>query len=94
MSVAILTTETLNGGVKLSKEDLQVATDLWSKTINPTCIEFEKRTGKPAEAMREAITGVIARRATRHSGWNAWQKVWWQRLPKIQNKKFRGKSVT
>ena len=72
MSVAILITGTFDGGVKLSKEDLQVATDLWSKNTNSTCIHFEKQIGKPAEAMHEAvheaITGVIARHATQHNG--------------------------
>jgi hypothetical protein len=90
----LLVTETLNRGVKLSKEDLQVATKLWDEVINPTCIEFEKRTGKPAEAMREAIAGVIARRVNQRSSWNAWQSIWWKRLPKVHDKGFRSKSVT
>jgi len=59
---SLLVTETLDRGVKLSKEDCQVTTDLWDKVINPACIEFEKRTGKPTEAMREAIARVITRR--------------------------------
>jgi hypothetical protein len=80
--VALLVTETLNGGVKLSKEDLEVAVKLWEDTINPACIEFQKRTGKPAEAMREAIAGVIARRVNHNSRWNTWQKVWWKKKGK------------
>jgi len=80
--------------VKLSKEDLQVAIDLWDKVINPTCIDFEKRTGKPAEAMREAIAGVMARRVNQGSSWNAWQKQWWKRFPKVPDKKLRSKPAT
>jgi len=80
--------------VKLTQEDLQVAVDLWDEVINPKCIEFEKRTGKPAEAMREAIAGVIARRVNQGSGWNAWQKIWWKKLPKVHDKGLRSTSVT
>jgi hypothetical protein len=70
-----------------------VATDLWDNTINPACIDFEKRTGKPAEAMREAIAGVIARRVNQRSIWNAWQRVWWKRLPNIHDKGLRSKRL-
>ena len=87
-------TETFDGGVKLSKEDLQFANKLWNETLNPACIEFEKRTGKPAEAMREAIIGVSTRRVNQHSSWNTWQKLWWQRLPKVHDKEYRGKFAT
>jgi len=91
---SLLVTETLDRGVKLSKEDRQVATDLWDNVINPACIEFEKRTGKPAEAMREAIAGVITRRVNRRSSWNAWQKIWWNRLPELHDQAYRSKSAT
>src|SRR5258706_985390 len=87
-------TETFTLGGNLSKEDLEVATDLWDNTINPACIAFEERTGKPAEAMREAIAGVIARRTNRPSNWNSWQRIWWHRLPKVNDKTFRSKTVT
>jgi len=80
--------------VKLSKEDLQIATSLWDEVINPTCIEFEKKTGKPAQAMREAIAGVIARRVNQSSSWNAWQKIWWKRFHKIYDGECRSKFVT
>ena len=65
----------------LTKEDLQFANNLWDNVINPHCVEFEKKTGKPAEAMREAIAGVITRRVNQRSSWNAWQRLWWKRLP-------------
>ena len=77
-SMALLVTETFNGGVKLSKEDLQVAVRLWEENINPACMEFQQKTGKPTEAMREAIASVIARRVNHNSRWNTWQKVWWK----------------
>jgi hypothetical protein len=77
--------------VKLSEEDLKVATDLWENTINPACIAFEKHTKKPAEAMREAIAGVIARRVNQPSTWNSWQKIWWTRLGRIHDKELRSK---
>ncbi len=77
-SVALLLTATFNGGVKLSKEDLKFAVNLWEETINPACIKFQEKMGKPAEAMREAIAGVIARRVNHNSRWNTWQKVWWK----------------
>ena len=80
--------------MKLTKDDLQVATDLWDNVINPTCIEFEKRTGKPAEAMREAIAGVIARRVHQCGSWNTWQKIWWKRLPKVHDKALWSKFIT
>jgi len=80
--------------VKLSKEDCQVTTDLWDNVINPTCIEFEKWTGKPAEAMHEAIAGVITRHVNQQSSWNAWQKIWWNRLPKLHDQAYRSKSAT
>ena len=76
--MALLVTETFNGGVKLSKEDLQVTVRLWEETINPACMEFQEKTGKPAEAMRKAITGVITRHVNHNSWWNTWQKVWWK----------------
>lgn len=87
-------TETFDRGVDLTKEDLQIANDLWDEVINPKCVEFEKRTGKPAEAMREAIAGVIARRVNQPSSWNAWQKLWWRRLPGDHAKADRSTSVT
>ena len=87
-------TETFNGGVKLSKEDLEFANELWNETINPACIDFERHMGKPTEAMCEAITGVIMRHVNQHSSWNAWQKVWWQRLPKVTDEEYWGKSIT
>jgi hypothetical protein len=89
-----LVTETLNRGVKLSKEDLQVTTDLWENTINPACIEFERQMGKPAEAMRKALAGIIAQCVNQPSSWNTWQKVWWNRFPKVHDKGLRSKSVT
>ena len=94
--MAFLVTEIFDQGTKLSKEDLQFATDLWDNVINPACIEFEERTGKPAEAMREAIAGVIARQVHQHNSWNAWQKLWWQRHPKdgVYDGALQRKSVT
>ena len=92
--MALLVTETFDGGVKLSKEDLQLANKLWAETINSASIEFQKQTGKPAEVMREAITAASTRRVNQHSSWNTWQKIWWQRLPKVHNKEYWGKCVT
>jgi hypothetical protein len=80
--------------VNLSKEDLQVATDLWDKVINPACLDFQKRTGKPAEAMREAIARVIARRVNHHSSWNAFQKVWWNKQPTVHDKELQSECLT
>lgn len=91
MLVAFLVTETFDRGVKLSKDDLKVATELWDNVINPACIQFEKQTGKPAEAMREAIAGVIVNRVNQHNSWNAWQKLWWKKFPKV-DKALRRKS--
>jgi hypothetical protein len=90
----LLVTETLNLGVELSKEDLQVATKLWDEVINPTCIEFEEWTGKPTQAMHEAITRVIARHANQGSSWNTWQRIWWKKVPKVHDKGLQSKSVT
>jgi hypothetical protein len=90
----LLVTETLNLGVELSKEDLQVATKLWDEVINPTCIEFEERMGKPTQAMHKAIARVIARHANQGSSWNAWQRIWWKKVPKVHDKGLRSKSVT
>jgi hypothetical protein len=83
--VAFLVAETFDLGTNLSKDDLKFATDLWDDVINPACIAFEEKTGKPAEAMREAIAGVIARHVRQHNTWNMWQKVWWKRHPKIHD---------
>lgn len=78
----------------MSKEDLQFATDLWDDVINPTCIKFEKETGKPAEAMREAIAGVITRHVRQNNNWNIWQKVWWKRHSKDYDGALRSTFVT
>ena len=94
MSVPLLVTDTLDRGVKLSKEDLQTATDLWDQVINPACIDFEKWTGKPADAMRKAILGVIKKRVNQGSSWNAWQKIWWKTHPKVHDSEAQSKSVT
>ena len=94
MSVASLVTETVDRGVDLSEDELQAANKLWDEVINPACIEFEEKTRKPAEAMREALAGVIARRVNQRSSWNAWQKLWWRRLPEGHDKADQGKSVT
>jgi len=81
--------------VKLSKEERQIAIDLWNDVINPKCLEFAEQTGKPADAMREAITGVIARRTNQPGAWNAWQKYWWKTHPKANDEEdWSGKSVT
>jgi len=80
--------------VKLSKEDRQVTTNLWDNVINPACIEFEKWMGKPAEAMHEAIAGVITRRMNQRSSWNVWQKIWWNRLPELHDQAYQSKSAT
>jgi hypothetical protein len=84
----------LNQGVNLTKEDLQVATDLWDKVINPACMDFQKRTGKPAKVMHEAIAGVIARRVNHHSSWNAFQKVWWNKHPTVHDKELQSECLT
>ena len=80
--------------MELTKEDLQCASDLWDEVINPRCLEFEERTGKPAQAMREAIAGVVARRVNQRSSWNAWQSIWWKNIPEDHAKEDRGKDVT
>ena len=96
MCVCVLThyTETHSQGAKLSKEDLQITADLWDNVINPACIKFEKETGKPAEALREAIAGVSARHVSQDSSWNMWQKVWWRKEPKVKDTALRSKSVS
>lgn len=90
--MAFLITETFDRGVKLNKDDLQFANALWDDVINPACLQFAERTGKPAEAMREAIAGVIASRVNQHNSWNAWQKLWWKKHTKV-DKALRRKSV-
>ncbi len=95
MPVAFLVTETFyHQGTTLSKDDHQIAIDLWDNVINPACLEFEEKTGKPAEAMREAIAGVIAKQVRQRSSWNAWQKLWWQRHPKVYDGSLWSKSAT
>ena len=73
--MALLITETFDGGVKLSKEDLQLANKLWAETLNSASIEFQKQMGKPAEAMCKAITAASMRHVNQHSSWNTWQKI-------------------
>jgi len=92
--VAFLVTETFDQGTNLSKDDLQVATDLWDNVINPACMKFQEETGKPAEAMREAIAGVIARQVRQNNTWNIWQKIWWKRRPKVFDGTLQSKFVT
>ena len=94
LSVTSIVIETFDRGVDLTKDDLQCAYNLWDEVINPYCIEFEERTKKPAQAMCEAIAGVIARRANQRSSWNAWQRLWWHKLPEDHDKADQGKSVT
>lgn len=78
----------------MSKEDLKFATDLWEDVINPACTKFEEETGKPAEAMREAIAGVIARHVRQNNNWNIWQKVWWKQHAKNYDGTVWSKFVT
>jgi hypothetical protein len=73
-------------GVELNESDLKRVADLWNNVVNPACLQFEKETGKPAEAMREAIAGVFERRVKKFHQWNAWQRVWWNKMPTIEDK--------
>ena len=66
ISMAFLITETFNWGVKLNKDDLQFVNVLWDNILNPACLQFVEWTGKPAKAMHEAITGVIASQVNQH----------------------------
>ena len=68
-------------GIKLDDEDLRRVTDLWDNIINPTCIKWAQETGKPAEAYREAVVGVLERQVTKFNPWNAWQRIWWHQIP-------------
>ena len=78
--------------VELDQSDLKRVADLWNDVINPACLQFEKDTGKPAEAMREAIAGGFERRVKTFHRWNAWQRIWWNNIPDIEDKAIIGMS--
>lgn len=80
-------------GVKLDKEDLCRIAELWDTVINPACIKWGQETGKPAEAYREAVVGVVERHTTKFNPWNAWQRVWWCEMPVIEDEGVEGKSI-
>jgi hypothetical protein len=71
--------------VKLDKDDLKQVADLWDEYINPACIQFEKETGKPAEALCNAIVAGFERCTKQVQHWNAWQCVWWSRIPEVND---------
>jgi hypothetical protein len=77
-------------GVKLDQSDLERVADLWENLINPACLQFEAETGKPAEALREAITAGFERRVKKFQRWNAWQRIWWSRMPDIEDRALIG----
>ena len=77
-------------GVKLDESDLKRVTELWEDVINPACLKFEEETGKPAEALREAITAGFERRVKKFHQWNAWERVWWSKIPDIENSALIG----
>jgi len=72
-------------GIKLDDKDLRHVTDFWDNIINPTCIGWEKETGKPAEAYREALVGVLERQVAKFNPWNAWQHIWWHHMANIED---------
>ena len=73
-------------GVKLDESDLKRVADLWTDVINPACLKFEAETGKPAEALREAIAAGFERRGKKVHRWNAWERLWWSKVPHIEDK--------
>jgi len=77
-------------GVKLDQSDLKRVADLWEDAVNPACLKFEAETGKPAEALREAIAAGFERRVKKFHRWNAWERVWWSRLPNIEDRALIG----
>jgi hypothetical protein len=81
-------------GVELDQSDLKRVADLWNNVINPACLQFEKETGKPAEAMREAIAGGFERRVKTFHRWNAWQRIWWNKMPNIGDKAIISASLS
>jgi hypothetical protein len=69
--------------VKLTEEDLQRVTDLWDDVITPACVQFEKETGKAAEAFLEAIIAGIEGRVVKQNSWNAFERIWWDNRPQV-----------
>jgi hypothetical protein len=80
--------------MKLDKTDLGRINELWEDVINPECLRFEKETGKPAELFREALAGVFERRVSTTHPWNAWQRVWWSEMGKIEDTGLLGTSIS
>jgi hypothetical protein len=76
--------------VKLDQSNLKRVADLWEDIINPACLQFEVETRKPAEALCEAITVGFERHVKKLHWWNAWQHIWWSRVPDIEDKALIG----
>jgi hypothetical protein len=70
----------------LSKEDLQRVEKLWDEVITPACVQLENETGKPAEAFLEAIIAGIEARVVKKNSWNAFERIWWNNQPQIEDK--------
>ena len=68
-------------GVKLDASDRKRINEFWENVVNPACLKFAEDTGKPAEAFREAIAVGFDRHAKKLNQWNAWERIWWSKLP-------------
>lgn len=68
-------------GVKLDASDRKRINEFWENVVNPACLKFAEDTGKPAEAFREAIAVGFDRHVKKLNQWNAWERVWWSKLP-------------
>ena len=73
--------------MKLSTEDLKRVEDLWEKVITPACVQLEKETGKAAEAFLEAIIAGIEGRVVKRNNWNAFERIWWNNRPPVEDTK-------
>lgn len=87
---ACLAAEQVILGAKLDGSDIKHVADLWDEVINPACLRFQEETGKPAHLLREAITVGFERRVKKFHRWNAWEQLWWNKLPNIEDKGVRG----
>ena len=79
--------------MKLTKEDLQRVANLWDDVITPACLDFEKETGKAAEAFLEAITAGIGGRAVKQNSWNNYEQIWWDNQPQIEDATHTSESL-